>query len=149
MKNVISRNMKQAMNVAMLPRQQGVALLEVLIVFFVLSIGLLGMAALQLKSIQYSQSSYLRSQATVAANDMLDRLRLNGGVEFASGDAELVEWVEFINATLPTDGTDPEQDCAAGVCTIKIVWVDRFVEGDGDGDGVDDAIKTLVISSGI
>lgn len=124
-------------------RQQGVAMLEVLIVFFVLSIGLLGMAALQLKSIQYSQSSYMRSQATVAAHDILDRIRLNGGNEFNAGDDELDDWIEFVNGTLPTGGTDPTVVCNAPRCTVVITWLDRF---DEDGDGSPDT-QTLTVES--
>jgi len=63
--------------------QSGVALIEVLIVFFVLGVGLLGMAALQMNSIQYNQDAYIRSQATVAAYDILDRMRLNKSVATA------------------------------------------------------------------
>jgi len=130
--------------------QQGVALLEVLIVFFVLSIGLLGMAALQLKSIQYSQSSYMRSQATVAANDMLDRLRLNGGTAFTDTDTEYVEWAAFVNGTLPTTGgAVPLPVCASNVCAVTINWEDRMEDLDNDADGVDDTTRTLVISSGM
>lgn len=129
--------------------QRGVALLEVLIVFFVLSIGLLGMAALQLKSIQYSQSSYMRSQATVAANDMMDRIRLNGGNQFNSGDTELTEWVTYVNGTLPTNGTDPLQSCSSDMCTITITWEDRMNDIDNDADGDGDYTRTLVITSGM
>lgn len=124
-------------------QQQGVALLEVMIVFFVLSIGLLGMAALQLKSIQYSQSAYMRSQATVAATDMLDRLRLRGGNEFVAGDAELTSWVALVNGVLPTNGNDPEQNCDAGVCTVSISWEDRFVNETDNSNNT----QTVVISS--
>lgn len=136
--------MNQNMNLSNLYHQRGVALLEVLIVFFVLSIGLLGMAALQLKSIQYSQSSYMRSQATVAANDMLDRIRLNGGNQFTSGAPELDSWVTFVNGVLPTNGTDPTQVCNPPTCTITIQWEDRF-SGDDDGDG--EEAQILVITS--
>lgn len=140
----MNRIMSSGMTLSQRHHQRGVALLEVLIVFFVLSIGLLGMAALQLKSIQYSQSSYLRSQATVAANDMLDRLRLNGGNQFSGGDAELTEWVTFVNGTLPTGGTAPTQVCNPPVCTVTITWDDRFAfDDDGDGNNT----QTLVIST--
>lgn len=123
--------------------QQGVALLEVLIVFFVLSIGLLGMAALQLKSIQYSQSAYMRSQATVAANDMLDRIRLHGGDEFADDDDELIDWVASVTATLPTPAANPpKQECDSGICIVTITWEDRLVD-EADGD----TTQTVVVSS--
>jgi len=109
--------------------QHGVALVEVLIVFFVLSIGLLGMAALQMKSIQYNQSAYLRSQATVAANDMLDRIRLNGGVALTTGTGtDYQAWLDFLSGTLPIpSGTPPSVTCNGTpvICTITITWNDR------------------------
>ncbi len=55
----------------------GFTLLEVLIALLVLSVGLLGLAALQLTSLQYNTGSYLRTQATFLAYDILDRMRAN------------------------------------------------------------------------
>lgn len=55
-------------------RQQGITLIEVLITMVVVSIGLLGIAALQLKSMQFSDSSLQRSIAAVQANDLVERL---------------------------------------------------------------------------
>lgn len=64
--------------------QQGFSLIEVLIAMFVIAIGLLGAAGLQLQGLQQLQSSYLRSQATIIAYDMADRMRANP-VALASG----------------------------------------------------------------
>lgn len=57
--------------------QHGFTLLEVLITVLILSIGLLGLASLQTKGLQYNYSANLRSQATLLAYDMLDRMRAN------------------------------------------------------------------------
>jgi type IV pilus assembly protein PilV len=121
--------------------QRGVALLEVMITFFVLAVGLLGLAALQVKSMQFNQDSYLRSQATVAAYDILDRMRLSPGqvsggtyniafgtTSWAQADpagADLTAWVQFLNATLPNG--DGSINCTgASVCTVTIQWTDRL-----------------------
>ncbi|WP_162224943.1 type IV pilus modification protein PilV [Neptunomonas antarctica] len=61
-----------------LPYQHGVGLIEVLITLLVLSVGLLGMATLQIRAVQLNQSSYLRSQAITLAYDMADRISING-----------------------------------------------------------------------
>ncbi len=58
-------------------RQLGFNLIEVLIALVVLSIGLLGLAALQMTSLQQNQSAYMRSQATLLAYDIADRMRAN------------------------------------------------------------------------
>ena len=58
-------------------KQAGFNLIEVMIALVVLSIGLLGLAALQVTSLQQNQSAYLRSQATLFAYDITDRMRAN------------------------------------------------------------------------
>lgn len=57
--------------------QSGFTLIEVLIAVLVLSIGLLGLAALQTSGLSMNHSAYLRSQATILAADMADRMRAN------------------------------------------------------------------------
>lgn len=119
-------------------RQRGVGMLEVLITFFVLAIGLMGLAGLQIKSLQFNQAAYQRSQATVAAYDILERMRLNrptakgngynvnyGGTG-GSGTAgtDIAAWQSFLSTTLPTG--EGQISCASNVCTIKIRWDDRF-----------------------
>jgi type IV pilus assembly protein PilV len=72
----------------------GFTLVEVLVALLVLSIGLLGLAALQLTSLSLNTDSYLRTQATFFAYDIVDKMRLNpagvtsGNYDVAvSGDA--------------------------------------------------------------
>tara|TARA_R110001583_G_scaffold26571_7_gene95842 strand:+ start:8544 stop:9071 length:528 start_codon:yes stop_codon:yes gene_type:complete len=60
-----------------LVHQKGVGLIEVLVAVFILAGGLLGLAALQTQSLRYSHESYLRTQASILAADMFDRLRVN------------------------------------------------------------------------
>jgi type IV pilus assembly protein PilV len=57
--------------------QRGVSLLEVLVAMVVLSIGLIGIAGLQSMALKMNNSAYMRSQATVLAYDMADRVRAN------------------------------------------------------------------------
>ncbi|WP_261843465.1 type IV pilus modification protein PilV [Aliamphritea ceti] len=61
----------------MIWKHKGFSLIEVLISIFVISVGLLGAAGLQIKGIQQAKSSYLRSQASIIAYDMADRMRAN------------------------------------------------------------------------
>lgn len=58
-------------------RDKGFSLIEVLVALLVLSIGLLGLAALQTTSLKYNTDSYTRTQATLLAYDILDRMRSN------------------------------------------------------------------------
>lgn len=62
---------------ATLNRSRGFSLMEILVTVIVLSIGLLGLAGLQMTGMRNNHSAYLRSQATILANDVLDRMRAN------------------------------------------------------------------------
>jgi len=56
---------------------QGFTLVEVMVAVVILAIGLLGMATLMMSSLQSSESAYSRSQASLMAYDILDRMRAN------------------------------------------------------------------------
>ena len=58
-------------------RQAGVSLIEVLVSALVISIGLVGVAGLQVASMKNNQSAFMRSQATALAYDLADRMRSN------------------------------------------------------------------------
>lgn len=58
-------------------RQAGFNLIEALIATVVLTIGLLGVAALQLTGMRNTQGSYYRSQATTIMNDLAERIYAN------------------------------------------------------------------------
>lgn len=55
----------------------GFSLIEVLVALVVLSVGLLGLAALQTNAVEFNRDAYLRSQATILAYDIADRMRAN------------------------------------------------------------------------
>jgi len=55
----------------------GFTLIEILVTLVVLSIGLLGLAGLQLNGLKSNHSAYLRSQATILTLDIADRMRAN------------------------------------------------------------------------
>lgn len=64
--------------------QQGFTLIEVLFAVLILSVGILGMAGLQVTSVQENRSALLRAQAVQLANSMLDRLRANPTATYQS-----------------------------------------------------------------
>ena len=55
----------------------GFTLIEILVTLLILAIGLLGLAGLQTKGLQYDQVAYMRSQAAIMADNIADRMRAN------------------------------------------------------------------------
>lgn len=58
-------------------RHQGFSLIEVLIALVILSVGLLGIAAMVSVSLKSKDSSYMQTQATSLAQTIIDRMRAN------------------------------------------------------------------------
>lgn len=95
--------------------QRGFSLLEVLIAVLILSFGLLGVAALQVRSLQGTQSSNYRSNAALLSQEIVDAIRANRlratQYELASGsnipsgsrtaDIDIANWRRRIAAQLP------------------------------------------------
>lgn len=130
------------MNQLLPQRQQGATLIEVLIAVVVLSIGLLGLAGLQATSVKSNHSAYQRSQATLLAYDIADRMRANRTealtsayeVDFPSSSTsntvsgtqaqkDIAEWLNNLARTLP-DGTGKiEKDDSLVI--IHVRWNDN------------------------
>lgn len=90
--------------------QHGFSLVEVLVALLVLSIGLLGLAALQTTSLQYNTESYFRTQATYFVYDIVDRMRLNSnGV--ADGGTYDVANTSAVNTLLSNYATCRTSSC--------------------------------------
>jgi type IV pilus assembly protein PilV len=77
--------MKSALQKRQRQRHRGAALVEVLVAFLLLSLGLLGMSALQVKALQNSHSALQRSQATKLAHFKLDAMRANAAAARTGG----------------------------------------------------------------
>lgn len=57
--------------------QSGTTLIETMVALLVLSIGLLGIAAMQMSGLFNNRSGYERSQAVMLAEEILERVRVN------------------------------------------------------------------------
>lgn len=64
-------------NTAMPTRTSAFTLIEVLVTVLILAIGFLGLAGLQLTALRQNTSAFERSQATMLAYDIIDRMRAN------------------------------------------------------------------------
>lgn len=99
-----------------LRRQRGFTLMEVLISLIVLSIGLLGLAGLQMNGLKSNNSSYQRTQASLLANEMLDRIRANRA-------GLLLGYYSSISGTPPAN-----PNCLTTGCTVQqIANYDAFL----------------------
>jgi len=123
-----------------LGRERGFSLLEVLIAVLVLSIGLLGLAGLYAVGLRSVDSANLRTQATILAEDMLERMRANREAAFAgeynipdldaidSGTGvaatDLAEWKRRLGLVFQQP-VGSSIDCdAAGVCVVTVSFDD-------------------------
>lgn len=77
----------------------GFGLIEVLVALLVISIGLLGIAALHMQAQQSEVESYQRTQALVLLNDMAGRIRTN---KAAAGCYNLGSGAVGVGQTTPT-----------------------------------------------
>lgn len=57
--------------------QRGFTLIEALVAFLILSVGMLGIASLQTVSLRSGQTASLRTVAVIKAGEILDRIRAN------------------------------------------------------------------------
>jgi type IV pilus assembly protein PilV len=84
-------------------RSAGFTLVETLVAVLVLSIGLLGVAALQLSSLRSNATATQRTQATFLAHDITDRMRANRAAA-VTDSAYLVTFAEFAAIPVPAVG---------------------------------------------
>ena len=87
--------------------ERGYTLIEVLVALFIMSFGLLGMAGLQVVSLKQNQSAYMRSQATILAYDVIDRMRANVSA-VADGDYFITSGSQDNSCETTTGCTDAE-----------------------------------------
>lgn len=95
---------------------RGFTLVEVLIALIVLSIGLLGIAALYLETLRANRTALFRTQAVTLAADLADRIRANrnppgayacgapcnpGGGGNAIAITDLTQWLALVQTQLP------------------------------------------------
>lgn len=126
----------------------GFSLLEVLISLLVLSIGLLGLAALQAASIRSNESAYVRSQVQLVGSEIIDRIRADrdnattyntGGFEDDFGNTH--PWLDDQLARLP-GSTELNVDCGGTplMCAVSARWNDARAETDAQA-----AVKTFTL----
>lgn len=90
-------------------QQHGFTLVEVLVALIVLSVGLLGIAAMYVESLRANRDALVRTQAIALASDLADRIRSNrlpannytGTGVNARAIADLADWTDAVETQLP------------------------------------------------
>jgi type IV pilus assembly protein PilV len=105
-------------------RQSGMTLIEVLIAAIVLAIGLLGVAAIQVKALQGAGNAQFRSKATDLTSALADRVRanldaLNSYVTAASTCSTVPATTCSMNPDDPEDGTS---NCSPAQMATYNLW---------------------------
>lgn len=105
------------MSKEMSSRSRGFTLIEVMVALVVLAVGLLGMASLMVRSQQSNEGAYSRSQASILAYDIVERMRANK-VQANPLETRKVSYATQDNAyaltALPTCATPASGQQAAG-----------------------------------
>lgn len=106
--------------------QRGVTLIESLVTMVVVSIGLLSIAGLQIKSLQFSSTSYHRSAATIQSADLVERLWAGICVIPDQANAIRDDWRSVYSSSLP--GWSGDLDVSGNVYTVTVSWDERMEE---------------------
>jgi type IV pilus assembly protein PilV len=114
-----------------LPRNTaGFTMVEVLVALVVLAIGLLGIAALYLNSLQAGRTAIYRTQAVELAADLADRIRMNrtatAAYGTAFGDAEVA-----VPACATTGGCADGELAATDLSNWKAAITAQLPNGQG------------------
>lgn len=131
--------------------ERGFSMLEILISLLVLSIGLLGLASLQVVGLQNNHSAYLRSQVTLLSYEIVDSMRANrqaamdgaynienfgnqpGGHANQAVAMDLEDWWVNLRNTLP-DGQARIRVDSDGNVVVRVRWLDERRPEDVDGE---------------
>lgn len=121
---------------------RGVSLIEVMVSVLILSIGLLGIAAMQATALRNTQSSMERSQAVIHSYAILDSMRAN--IQQARANQYDIGWTcaapaatnivtrdiaDWINR-MGVNGSNLKDGCgritcdATDLCTVEVRWND-------------------------
>ncbi len=126
-------------------RRRGVTLIEVLVSVLVITVGLLGAAAMQAVMLRDNQGSYEYTQTSILTQSILDAMRANpagvtGGAYDTAGYVcnapngaalaarDLARWITTLQSQLGCSACG-SVSCAAAACTVRVRWDDSRATG--------------------
>ena len=128
--------------------QRGATMIEVLVSVVIISVGLLGIAGLQLMAMRNSQGALQDSLATMYTYSILDSMRANPAAARAGSynvndlceapedpdgliDADQTFWIEAVQEQLGPSACGTI-DCDDADCAVTIAWDDSGKRGSED-----------------
>ncbi|MFC1665482.1 type IV pilus modification protein PilV [Pseudomonadota bacterium] len=154
-------------------RQGGFTLIEAMVAILVLSLGLLGLAMLQAQGLKFNTTAYSRTQASMLAYEIIDKMRLsdpNGAAAYVMSSEPTATsctalsittlcaqqmWWESIIATLGAEATGAIANPGGvnwpdpSVFTVTINWVDRPVRIEYDPENPPDMADVAGINRNV
>lgn len=99
-------------------RQAGFSMVEMLVAIIVFSIGLIGVAVMQLKGMSYTKDAGSRTQATILARAMSDRMRMTMQEAFRVPVVGNVDWMEQLDYRFPGTAACLPLPCVGSLQTV-------------------------------
>jgi type IV pilus assembly protein PilV len=132
----ISTSKTSHLGVCTPPSQRGVTLVEVLVTVVIISVGLLGVAALHLNSLRNNFDALKRTQASILAGDIADRMRANRIVALNQGynatapvdpqaGRDVLQWQTSLSTLLPSGVGTISLPAGSKIATIQISWTEH------------------------
>ncbi|WP_020674723.1 type IV pilus modification protein PilV [Geopsychrobacter electrodiphilus] len=149
---------------------QGFTLIEVLVALIILSIGLLGVAGMQISSMRGNHNAYLRSEALQYAYEVADMMRANRTAAISSNGTinytitatqdpatllktgialtDLQEWRRGLTgASNPASGLPGGQGAIAVVANADNTWTVTITVSWAEGRLADDTTPSVVVET--
>jgi type IV pilus assembly protein PilV len=141
-------------------KQSGFSLIEVLVTMVIISFGMLGIAGVIINGLKNNNSSYARTQASILANDIIDRMRANkitaelptrpynllltdtptgAGVPLN----DLTEWRSSLATAMPSGTGSVSMDATTKKVTVVVQWDDSRASSDTATTGLSNQQVTI------
>ncbi|WP_444918934.1 type IV pilus modification protein PilV [Microbulbifer sp. JMSA003] len=144
-------------------KQKGATLVEVLVSVLIIAVGLLGLASTQVMSLKSGNNAHHRYMATLAAQEIIERMRANSAAFSTGGYDGTVPSTDTSTETgtdtstetgtdtstdTSTDEVDSTPSCASKCTSAQMASLDLFEWGKLLSDNLPDAEGRIVRNSG-
>ncbi|MEE4245597.1 MAG: type IV pilus modification protein PilV [Kangiellaceae bacterium] len=110
---------------SLIQKQAGISLIEILVTALILGVGLLGVAAMQVTSINSNQEGYFRSQATDIAENVANRMR-TARLATYDGNTTLLDVINAYQGAPYACDAAPASCMAANCNAAQLIAYDRW-----------------------